>query len=339
MRKTCILLLAVTVVLIVCGASSCVIHFSGCGCQTNARFERSVRLETDMGDGLTFAAQTSHSHIHVQGIDENRCYVNATIRVQAKTEEKAKAIAEMVSVELQPSADRMTAVVHKPEVVEKYHVFVSYDVEVPHKTSVDLRTSHDPIECHNLEGNVTAVTSHDPIRCGNITGNLILNTSHDPIECSDIVGDLNVRTSHDPIRLNRITGRIEAHTSHDPIEAEDIVGPMTLRTTHGRITCREIDSNPLNISTTHDNVSVSFKDSVDPQINTIVTTSHGNIDFDVPKDFSGFASLATSHGKINSDIPITVTGNISEKIMNGTIGSGGSGKINLKTSFGSIRLK
>ena len=327
-------------VLLVCFLciGSCIYINGNCGCNLNAEFKRDVELETDMADGMTLLVETSHSHIYVSGTDEKRCYVKANIRVRAENAEKAREIAEKVKVDFKQLGEQVVIAVDKPQVVEKYNVYVSYDVRVPRKTNVILKTSHGPIECQNLDGNVTASTTHDPVRCSNIRGNLKISTSHDPIECSNIVGDLKLNTTHDPIKLSHITGSVEANTTHDPIEAEYVSGRMDLRTSHGRVLCREIDSKQLYIRTSHDNVNVSFKSGVENDIDANINTSYGNINFDLPVDFNGEIFMSTTYGRIKSDVPIVVKGEISEENISGTIG-GGAGKVSLKTKHGSIILK
>jgi len=320
MRKNNVLLLSLVALFLIWALSSCVIYCSNCGCHFNSKYEREVQLETDMCDGLTFAAQTSHSYLHIWGIDENHCYVTAHIRVQADTEEKAKEVAEKVTVDLEKSANRVTTVVQKPKVPYKYQVFVSYEVKLPRKTSVELETTHDPIECRNLLGNVVA------------------STTHAPIVCENIVGNLNLTTTHDPIRLSHITGQIKARTSHDPIEAEYITGPLDLQTSHDRIRCTNLNTERLKARTTHDNVEISFTSMNDPEIDADISTSHGHIVFHLPDGFKGSLSMSTSHGKVRTGVPLTVKGEISEKFISGTIGEG-KGTIRLKTTHGSINLK
>ena len=338
MRKLhCFLLFSALLSCILC-ISSCVYINRNWRCNLNSEFKRDVELETDMADGMTLSVQTSHSHINVSGTDGTQCSVKANIRVRAEDDEKAKEIAEKIKVDFKKSAERVVIVVNKPETSDEYKVYVSYDIKVPRKTNLILKTSHDPIQVHDLDGNVTAITSHDPVRCSNINGNLDITTSHDPIECSNIVGDLKLRTTHDPIKLNHITGSIEANTSHDPIIAENINGPMNLQTSHGRVLCREILTDQLYVLTSHADIDISFKNTVQAEINANINTSHGDIKFALPIDFGGSVFMSTTHGKIKTDIPLTVKGEISEENISGTIGHG-AGKINLKTTHGSIRLK
>jgi DUF4097 and DUF4098 domain-containing protein YvlB len=273
-----------------------------------------------MADGMTFLAETRHGFIHATGTEEKRCHVTANVYVWAKSVEEANEIAEKVKVEFQKSTDRISVVVEKPPIQNNCGIFTDYEVRLPKNTHLILKTSHDTIRCENIEGNITASTTHDPIECRNIIGNLRLNTTHDEII------------------LSHINGKVEARTTHDPIEAEYVTGPIDLGTTHGRVVCREIDTDRLRVSTSHDNVSIAFKEGVKGQVDADIKTSHGDIVFNMPVDFEGEVCMSTTHGKLNSDVPILVKGGITEDMVSGTIGEG-AGRVNLKTTHGSITLK
>jgi DUF4097 and DUF4098 domain-containing protein YvlB len=273
-----------------------------------------------MQQAQRFSVQTHHGYINITGTDGNDCHIIANIRVQAESTEKANEIANRINIKLDNSQDKTAVIIDKPAQFQDYGVYVSYDIQLPRRTTVEPGTTHGKIECLSLTGNVTALTTHDPIICSDIHGNLNLNTTHAAIKLTDITGDVNARTTH------------------DTIEAERIIGNCELNTSHGKVVCKEMNSPKLRIHTSHDNVEVSFKPDVKPEIETDITTSHGNIAFHVPPSFGGKVSMSTTHGKVKTQIPLTVTGEISENNLTGTIGTG-TGAITLQTSFDNIHLK
>lgn len=302
----------------VIGLSSCICCIQGDCC--DSKVQREFILETEMADGMIFSAETRHGFIHVTGTEEKRCHVTANVHVWAKSIEEANEIAEKVKVEFQKSTDHISVVVEKPPIQNNCGVFTDYEVKLPKNTHLVLKTTHDTIRCENIEGNITA------------------STTHDPIECCSIIGNLKLNTTHGEIVLSHIKGGVEASTTHDPIKAEYVTGPVNLGTTHGRVVCKEIDTNRLRVRTSHDNVSITFKDGVKGQVDADIKTSHGDIVFNVPVDFEGDVCMSTTHGRLRSDIPMVVKGEISGNMVSGTVGEG-AGKINLKTTHGSITLK
>ena len=69
-----------------------------------------------------------------------------------------------------------------------------------------------------------------------------------------------------------------------------------------------------------------------------IETSYGAVNVDIPAGFAGQITAETSFGSIRSDLPITVKGEIGKSHIRGTIGQG-TGMLDLKTSFGSIKIK
>lgn len=315
-------LVAIFILILACiFVSSCICINCG-GDNLCQPVRKEIKLEGEMAGGMTFSAETMHSYIKVTGWDESHCDVTATVKVRAENTEKANEIAEGIKSSLQKSGNTITLITDKLGHHGNYSVYADYDVKVPRNSNVILKTSHDPIECRGLKGNVTATTSHGPIVCSDISGNLKLNTSHDPI------------------RLTNITGNVEARTTHDPIEADNITGEVYLSTTHDPIRCKNLNSEKISVRTSHSNINIAYSDQFTGTAVAEVSTSHGDISFSLPENYSGAVSMSTSHGKVKTEIPITVSGDISERRISGTIGEkGGGGKIDLKTTHGSIFLR
>jgi len=149
------------------------------------------------------------------------------------------------------------------------------------------------------------------------------------IECSSSYGSIN---------LAETTGYVKAHTSYGSIDCDRMSGQIQVDTSYGRIACRAITSDELTVDSSYGDINVEYSDLAPAEIQANVSTSYGNIDFTVPHDFAGQVETETSFGSIRTDPPITLKGEISKKRIKGTIGQG-DGKLALKTSFGSIRMR
>lgn len=150
--------------------------------------------------------------------------------------------------------------------------------------------------------------------------------------------NLECDTSYGAIKVANINGDIKGKTSFASIECKGVQGPVCLRTSYGSITCRDITSAELTAISSFGSIDIVCSPSTPAEINANVTTSYGNIDFVTPPKFSGCVHLVTSYGSIKTDLPITVKGELNKQRIKGTIGQG-QGKLNLKTSFGSIKIK
>ncbi len=227
--------------------------------------------------------------------------------------------------------------------------------------SAQLDTSYGSVTCRNITGdNIRLKSSSGSIKAETIVGSVNLNTSYGSITCDDISGgDIKLKTSSGKIKLSKVScENYDLHTSYGSINADELTGSSLklhsgsgsinvteasaetadISTSYGRINCRQLTTTDLTAKSGSGNIDITFSDSTPAEITANVTTSYGSIDFTTPPEFTGRVELATSYGSIRTDLPITITGEISKKKLTGTIGQG-NGKLYLKTSSGSIKIR
>ena len=227
--------------------------------------------------------------------------------------------------------------------------------------SAQLDTSYGSVTCKNITGdNIQLKSSSGSIRAENIVGLVNLDTSYGSITCRDISGgDIKLKTSSGNIKLSKASGGdCDVHTSYGSITADELKTSLLklhsssggiyvteasadtadISTSYGRINCRGLTTTDLTAKSGSGNIEIACSDLAPSEINANVVTSYGSIDFETPPDFTGQVDLATSYGSIRTDLPITISGEISKKKLTGTIGQG-NGKLYLKTSSGSIRIR
>ena len=149
------------------------------------------------------------------------------------------------------------------------------------------------------------------------------------VECNSSFGN---------IKLANLNGNVKAKTSFASINSEDIQGAVQLETSYGNINCQNITSADITARSSFGSIDIACSPLSPAEIIADVVTSYGSIDFVTPPGFSGQLDLSTSYGSIKTDLPITITGEVSKKKLTGKIGDG-KGKLRLKTSFDSIKIK
>ncbi len=227
--------------------------------------------------------------------------------------------------------------------------------------SAQLDTSYGSVTCRNITGdNIQLKSSSGSIRAENIVGPVNLNTSYGSITCDDISGgDIKLKTSSGNIRLSKASGGdCDAHTSYGSINIDEIKSGLLklhsgsgginvteasadtadISTSYGRINCRALTTTDITAKSGSGNIEIACSDLAPAEIKANVVTSYGSIDFETPPEFTGQVDLATSYGSIRTDLPITISGEISKKKLSGTIGQG-NGKLYLKTSSGSVKIR
>jgi DUF4097 and DUF4098 domain-containing protein YvlB len=227
--------------------------------------------------------------------------------------------------------------------------------------SVVLRSSYGSVDCSRVTGeNITLKSGSGSIRAQTIKGSLQADTSYGSIKCRDISGgdirlesrsgsirlskasfdDCQVRASYGSVVCEGVRGsRLELHSGSDGIDlAESAAKTMDVSTAYGRITCRRITFDNLAAKSRSGSVEISCSDSAGEDIAATIEAGHGSIDFTAPPGFSGEVDLAASYGSVKTDLPVTTSGLVRKNEIKGSIGEG-RGKLHLRTTSGSVRLK
>jgi len=147
-----------------------------------------------------------------------------------------------------------------------------------------------------------------------------------------------VHTSFGSVKLSDLYSSVNADTSFGSISCSNVTGSVDLKTSYGSIICKNIESENLKAHTSFGGVDIECSDQTGPELIADVSTSYGGIEFKAPAGFSGAVDARTSFGSIKTLLPITVSGEIGKDSLSGTVGTG-KGRLVLKTSFGSIKIK
>jgi len=137
---------------------------------------------------------------------------------------------------------------------------------------------------------------------------------------------IKCETSYGSVKLADIEGNVEAKTSYASIDCKNVSGEIELKTSYGSIDCTDVKPTTLEAKSSFGGISINCSPSTIPDLAADVKTSYGNIDFGVPPNFAGKIDASTSFGSVGISPPSTVK-------------ETGNGKIHLKTSFGSIKVK
>ncbi len=149
------------------------------------------------------------------------------------------------------------------------------------------------------------------------------------IECKSSYGDIN---------LSNIAGDVTVHSSFGEIEAKNIAGKVELDTSYGEVGCSGIICSEFKAKSSFGKMEIDFSDECPAGLKAEIETSYGEVEVDVPSSFAGEISVETSFGKVRTDLPILVTGEIGKDKLMGKIGTG-PGRLDIKTSFGSVSVK
>jgi hypothetical protein len=200
-------------------------------------------------------------------------------------------------------------------------ISVQYRITVPKGVLVKyVETSTGAIKLNKVTGDVDVKTATGQIQIHEVHGSVKAVTSTGAIKLDKVTGDGDAKTSTGDIHIRKVSGFVKAITSMGSINIADIGGLYQARTETGKILA-EVPA---------------IKDSLE------VRTSTGSITVFFSPDITGELEASTSNGQItNSGLPLKVS-EASKTKLTGRLGEearAGGGKINIRTSTGSITMK
>lgn len=304
-------------VLLVCG--SCVyVHMGNAGMP---RHERQVELSAPLTAGASFSAETGDGSITVHGVETAECKVLAKIVAHARTEERARELAEQIEPKLEPSGAGLKVVINRPPVAGRAWYAVSLEVQVPQQTNLGLVTGDGSVNVTDITASIDARTSDGSIKTEAIRGNMKLQTSDGSISCARLDGTtLDLHTNDGGITLTSV-------------RAETI----TARTGDGSIRGKDIAAGRAEYHTGDGSIHIDCAQDAPKAPDVTATTSDGAIAFTTPPGLSAVIEASTGDGSIHTSLPLSVAGKIG-KSLTGTVGDG-KGRIRLRTHDGSITIR
>ena len=273
-----------------------------CGSGFRAKYERSEELTFPMAGIGQLEVDSQFGAINITGSDNVDCHIIAKITSQAPSAEQAQEICENAKLIVEPEGGKLRVYLNVPKLGNNRSVGAAFTITLPRAVAVDAHTSFGAVSINGIQGSVKAVSSFGAMKFQDILGSLYGKTSFGAINC------------------------------------HNVTGPVELNTSHGSITCNELTTDQIKVHTSFGAINIGCTNQSSPALQAAVTTSHGSLTFDVPDNFAGSIDAGTSFGEINTAIPVTIKGAYGKDRLSGTVGSG-SGSLNLKTSFGSVKIK
>ena len=193
------------------------------------------------------------------------------------------------------------------------NVSISYEIVVPSETE---------LRANSGSGDLTIVGIDGPIDSNSGSGD---------IELDDIGGDVEVHTGSGDIIAMGIAGSFDAHTGSGDVELDSATaGDVAISTGSGDIDAAGVRGG-LRMSTGSGDIEVEGEATGDWRL----TASSGGITIRLPSDAAFDLEAETSSGGIDIDHPLTTQGSMNR--VRGQVRGGG--RIELKTSSGTIRIR
>lgn len=165
-----------------------------------------VRVERVASRDAVRAEPGRNGGVRFVGWDRNEIEVHTRIQADARTEGRARELADAVSI----TTDG-TLRAEGPDTERRENWHVMFVVYVPHRTDVEAEAYNGPVSASDIEGRVR------------------LETHNGPVSLSNLSGDVRALTRNGPVHVE-LTGRTWQGAG---LDAETRNGPVTLEVPEG----------------------------------------------------------------------------------------------------------
>lgn len=293
---------------------------AGCGSLVTARED--FTMEAEWKDYARVALRSTNGRLELSKGSGPKVAIRGSKQASALTMDEAQSMLGRLLVTAEPdSTDPTTLVIELdlPADLKSRSVGASILVEVPVSVRGEFSTRNGAVVCKNMKDEVVADTSNGRITITDTDGIVRASTSNGGISVERTTGSANVSTSNGAILARDIKGDFTARTSNGGVQGFGLGGAIDISTSNGRI---EVDGNPS------------------PEATISLTTSNGSIHATLPETIKGTLALSTTNGSLNTNLgKMSLTSpRMSKREMEATINGGGSGRIVMRSSNGSLTL-
>lgn len=195
------------------------------------------------GIGVTrLQAETTSGQIKLKGGDGNQIWVRAFKRVQAPSEEEARAFAQEVEAFAVREGDAVRVYKEHPPLPKGVKVEVGYEIECPRAIDVELRTVNGNLHCREIDGEVRAQSTNGNVRVSRCRGRIEVRTQNgngvaflEELRQEGIFTSCNGNVS---VSLRSGQAQLTATTTNGNVEVAvpgDFAGRLDAKTTNGGV--------------------------------------------------------------------------------------------------------
>jgi hypothetical protein len=147
-----------------------------------AKYERTEHLSPAITDVAELGIETDVGSITVTGADVADCNITAEITVKARTQEKARALAEETKIELERSGDKLSIKAVKPAGLKKRSLVVDFKIIAPKRLKLDCSTHVGAVKVSDISGRIEASANVGSVICRRVVADLNAKSNVGSIE-------------------------------------------------------------------------------------------------------------------------------------------------------------
>lgn len=322
-------------------------------------FEESAERPLDAEATITLEVRNSFGEVRVLPGEGPEARIRLRKVIFQPTEEKARAFAERVELEIEEDEGRLRVGTNRDDAERGDEVGFETHLElrVPAGTaasvhndhgavdvrgvaSAQVRSAFDDVRVESIAGEVKVDARHGGVTVADVAGDLVLESRHGDVEVSAVegqadldvqhgrltvreTGSLKARVSYGEVIAETVAGDASIHARHAGVRASDVGGEVDVETSFADIRIEGTDG-PIQARVTHGDVVLAPGAAITRAIDA--SASDGEIRLSVPQGSRFELDAESRHGRVSADVPglhAEATGDGEPARASGPVGGGG----------------
>lgn len=319
---------------------------------------REGKVSEKLDPGEMLFVNNTFGSIEVSGseADEQEAAIEYRITVYANTAEQAQAYLDKVGLAVARFREGVKVNLTEPDNRPGYIRGIKLNINaiVPAGARVALyngfglvrvRNVGGPSKVYNrfseteiadVKGDWQVEARYSVLRVSNVDGDLQVTGDFGSNHIQDVTGNVTVRSNQKETQVQNIGGDLEADVRYGRLDLDHVEGAVTVNSAFTEVHGRDIGGD-IDISTNYGDVDLGGVGG-----NIEVSSKYSDVSLELKKPLDYKFDLRVQYGDIKRgfglrDLP-GEKGDKDKKVMRGTVGAG-SKTVNIRTSFGDIRLE
>ncbi|MGH9746946.1 MAG: DUF4097 family beta strand repeat-containing protein [Candidatus Acidiferrales bacterium] len=296
------------------------------------RFDRTLSVT----GAVDLTIQTGSGDITVKAGDSSKVEVHGTIRANHSWL-GGDANARIHDIETNPPIEQNGTTIrigHFDDRDRERGISISYEVIVPAQTRLHSESGSGNEAVDGIAGPMEATSGSGELKISNIGGEVHARTGSGGVELNAIKGNARAGSGSGTIRAIGIAGGLNASSGSGEVTLEQTAaGDVEISTGSGDVQIKGTKG-AMHVTTGSGEINAQGMPTGDWKLHT----GSGSVTVEFPANAAFELSAQSSSGNIETKHEVSVEGNLSTHELRGKVGGGGTVRVELSTSSGTIRI-
>ncbi len=334
------------------------------GISTAAEANRGEHRRLATRELVLLSVENSYGSLELLGEDRDEIVVEAQYRVRCRSAERARKIAEGLSLEAREEDGRLRLMLlllgerigkQGGESVDGVDIRMELLLRLPKGLALEAGVTDNQLIVKGVQGDARLRATSGEVELFDLGGRVDLTLTSGPLRCRDLAGSLTVLATSGDLDVRGVAGDTELVSWTGRIRAENINGELNVESDSGNLILKEIDG-ALRVISASGDIDINHP-GADVRVNSAggdisllglgpalgeeerrlrLISSSGEVVLGILPGAGYRLDLSTDMGAMRVKLPLKVE-SVSRSRLLGILGDG-KGELQIVTATGDIRI-